>query len=84
MNMGQRYMQLKNTFTVNRDGSITLHVAQPPPNAKLFQPGPALFWVVINGIPSNATMLIVGNGQISNQPLLPESGCERTFGLCVW
>jgi hypothetical protein len=73
MNMGQRYMQLKNTYTVNRDGSITLHVAQPPPNANLFQPGPALFWVVINGIPSNGTMLIVGNGQISNQPLLPES-----------
>ena len=73
MNMGQRYMQLKNTYTVNRDGSITLHVAQPPPNANLFQPGPALLWVVINGIPSNGTMLIVGNGQISNQPLLPES-----------
>jgi hypothetical protein len=30
MNMGQRYMQLNNTYTVNKDGSITLHVSQPP------------------------------------------------------
>jgi Domain of unknown function (DUF1929) len=73
MNMGQRYLQLNNTYTVNPDGSITLHVAQPPPNANLFQPGPALLWVVISGIPSNGTMLIVGNGQIGEQPLLPPS-----------
>jgi hypothetical protein len=33
MIMGQRYTQVKNTYTVNRDGSMTLHVAQPPLNA---------------------------------------------------
>ncbi|KAJ7179173.1 glyoxal oxidase N-terminus-domain-containing protein [Mycena filopes] len=48
MNMGQRYMQLKNTYTVNKDGSIILHVAQMPPNPNLFQPGPALLFVVVN------------------------------------
>jgi hypothetical protein len=68
MNMGQRFLQLNNTYTVNSDGSITLHVAQAPPNPNIFQPGPALFWVVINGVPSNGTMVIVGNGQIANQP----------------
>ncbi|PCH37118.1 copper radical oxidase [Wolfiporia cocos MD-104 SS10] len=68
MNMGQRSMQLNNTFTVNSNGSLTLHVAQPPPNANLFQPGPALLFVTMNGIPSNGTMLTVGNGQIGTQP----------------
>ena len=67
MNMGQRHLQLNNTYTVNKDSSITLHVAQVPPNPSLLTPGPALFWVVINGIPSNGTMVIVGNGQIGNQ-----------------
>jgi hypothetical protein len=68
MNMGQRHLQLNNTYTVNSDGSITLHVAQAPPNPALFTPGPALFFVVVNGIPSNGTMLIVGSGQIGTQP----------------
>jgi len=38
-----------------------------PPNANLFQPGPAFVYVVINGIPSNGTMVIIGNGQIGKQ-----------------
>jgi hypothetical protein len=73
MNMGQRYMQLNNTFTVNKDGSITLHVAQAPPNPNIFQPGPALFFVVVNGIPSNGTMIILGSGQMQTQPTAPAS-----------
>ena len=68
MNMGQRHLQLNNTYTVNGDGSITLHVAQVPPNPNIFQPGPALMFVVINGIPSNGTMVIVGSGQVGTQP----------------
>jgi hypothetical protein len=68
MNMGQRYLQLNNTYTVNSDGSIILHVAQLPPNPNLFQPGPAFMFVNVNGIPSNGTYLIVGNGQIGTQP----------------
>jgi hypothetical protein len=68
MNMGQRYMQLNNTYTVNKDGSYTLHVSQAPPNPNLFQPGPALLFVVVNGIPSNGTYVIVGNGQVGTQP----------------
>jgi len=68
-NMGQRFMQLDNSYTVHDDGDITLHVAQAPPNSNLFQPGPAMLFVVVNEVPSNATMVIIGNGEISEQPL---------------
>ncbi|KAJ7083670.1 glyoxal oxidase [Mycena belliarum] len=68
MNMGQRYLQLNNTYTVNSDSSITLHVAQAPPNPNLFQPGPAFVYVVVNGVPSNGTEVIVGSGSIGTQP----------------
>ena len=69
MNMGQRFLQLNNTYTVNSDGSYVLHVAQVPPNANLLTPGPCLMFVVVDGIPSNGTMVIVGNGQIGTQPI---------------
>ncbi|KAI0317557.1 glyoxal oxidase [Amylostereum chailletii] len=68
MNMGQRSMQLNNTFSVADDGTLTIHTAQLPPNANLFQPGPAYLFVTVNGIPSNGTYVIVGNGQIGTQP----------------
>jgi hypothetical protein len=68
MNMGQRIMQLNNTFTVQDDGIIILHTAQLPPSPNLFQPGPAFLFVTISGIPSNGTYVIVGNGQIGKQP----------------
>ncbi|OCH89155.1 DUF1929-domain-containing protein [Obba rivulosa] len=73
MNMGQRSMQLNNTYTVNSDGSITLHVAQPPPNPNLVQPGPVLLFVTVYGIPSNGTMAILGDGQIGPQATAPAS-----------
>ena len=73
MNMGQRLMQLNNTYTVNADGSIILHVSQPPPNANLFTPGPAFMYVNVLGIPSNGSYVIVGNGQIGTQPTAPAS-----------
>lgn len=73
MNMGQRYLQLNNTFTVNSDGTIILHVAQMPPNPNIFQPGPAMIFVTIHGIPSNATMVIIGTGAFGAQPTAPAS-----------
>lgn len=73
MNMGQRHLQLKNTYTVYKDGSIVLHVSQMPPNANLFQPGPALLFVTVDGIPSNGTHLLVGNGQVGTQPIAAEA-----------
>ena len=73
MNMGQRIMQLNNTFTVRNDGTIILHTAQLPPFPNLFQPGPAFLFVTIGGIPSNGTYVLVGNGQVSTQPTAPAS-----------
>jgi len=70
MNMGQRYVQLNNTFTVNKDGSYVLHVAQAP-NPNVLQPGPALLFVVVQGVPSKGTMVIVGSGQVGTQPTQP-------------
>lgn len=82
MNMGQRYVQLNNTFTVNNDGSITLHVAQAP-NPNILQPGPALLFVTINGIPSNGTMVIVGSGAMGVQPTSPPSELPASVTLSV-
>jgi len=81
MNMGQRYMQLSNTYAFNKDGSIPLHISQPPPNPNLFQSGPALLRVVTNGIPRNGTLLIVSNGQFSGQPTLPVSPLPNSIQL---
>jgi len=78
MNLGQRSMQLNNTFTVKNDSSIIIHTAQLPPYPNLFQPGPALLFVTINGIPSSGTFVTIGSGKIETQPtaavsLLPPS-----------
>ncbi|KAG6889429.1 hypothetical protein C0995_001197 [Termitomyces sp. Mi166 len=67
MNMGQRYVQLNNTYSIQNDGTIVLHVAQAP-NPNILQPGPALLFVIVNGIPSNGTMVIVGTGNFGVQP----------------
>ena len=39
--MGQRFVQLNSTATLNSDGSGTRHVSQVPPNAAILAPGPA-------------------------------------------
>jgi hypothetical protein len=67
MNFGQRFLQLDNSYTVNSDGSLTLHVAQMPPMPEVFQPGPAWVFVTINGVPSNGSYIIVGSGQMGTQ-----------------
>ncbi|CAE6450913.1 unnamed protein product [Rhizoctonia solani] len=68
MNMGQRYLQLNNTFTVSETGNITLHVSQVPPFPNILQPGPVLIYVVVNGLPSVGKMVTVGTGSIGTQP----------------
>lgn len=71
MNMGQRYLQLNNTYTVKADGTIVLHCSQMPPVPEIFQPGPGLLFVTIKGIPSNGTFVRVGSGRVEVQPRLP-------------
>ncbi|KAG6853181.1 hypothetical protein C0991_006291 [Blastosporella zonata] len=80
MNMGQRYVQLNNTYTVQSDGTLVLHVAQAP-NPNILQPGPALFFVAINGIPSNGTLVIVGSGNVGVQPTSPASVLPASITL---
>jgi len=81
MSMGQRSLQLNNTYTVNANGSIVYHVSQMPPNPNLFQPGPAMLFVTINGIPSNGTYLIVGSGKIETQNVGVVSSLPLSVGV---
>jgi hypothetical protein len=67
LNMGQRMVVLESTYTGNADGSGTLHVSQIPPNPAILVPGPALCFVVVDGVPSVATQLMVGSGTIEAQ-----------------
>lgn len=73
MNMGQRHVELRTAFTGNDDGSATLHVAQLPPNPAILAPGPALFFIVVNGVPSEASWIMVGDGVIGAQTLAAEA-----------
>ncbi|CAH7687128.1 glyoxal oxidase N-terminus-domain-containing protein [Phakopsora pachyrhizi] len=70
MNMGQRYLQLNSTYSPNSGGSGTLHVSQMPPCVACFPPGPAMMFVVVAGVPSMGSMVMIGNGQIGDQPVL--------------
>lgn len=78
MNMGQRMVVLEMSHTGNADGSATLHVSQIPPNPAIMPPGPALVFVVVNGVPSVASQVMVGSGRIETQKVqavqaLPQS-----------
>ncbi|KAH7096742.1 DUF1929-domain-containing protein [Auriculariales sp. MPI-PUGE-AT-0066] len=85
LTMGQRYLQLNSTYQVADDGKITLTVSQLPPNANLFTPGPSLIFVVVDGVPSVGTHLIVGSGKQEVQKtsaavVLPASAQSTKFG----
>lgn len=43
--MGQRMIQLENSYTTNADGSAVLHVSQMPPNPAIFPPGPTRMYI---------------------------------------
>ncbi|THG98414.1 hypothetical protein EW026_g3759 [Hermanssonia centrifuga] len=78
MNMGQRMLVLESSYTGNPDNSAMLHVSQLPPSAAIFPPGPALVFVVVNGVPSVGVQVMVGSGKIETQAVkeaasLPQS-----------
>ena len=83
--MGQRFVQLMSTYTGSTsDNTGVLHVQQLPPNPALIAPGPVLFFVVVNGVPSVGVHVMVGNGQIGNQPTqqaasLPQSALVQSL-----
>jgi len=74
MNFGQRYLELETTYIKDEDkNDITLNVAQMPPNANLFQPGPAYIFLVVDGIPSQGEIIMIGSGNIEEQSLLAKT-----------
>lgn len=79
MNMGQRYLQLNSTYTLNEDGSGMLHVSQMPPCVACFPPGPAMMFVVVDGVPSIGVMVMIGNGQLGLQPTAPAADLPGTI-----
>ncbi|WWC57666.1 uncharacterized protein I303_100200 [Kwoniella dejecticola CBS 10117] len=74
INFGQRYLELETSYTKNSDsGEVTLHVSQMPPNANIFQPGPAMIFLTVDGVASQGKMIMIGSGQIEKQPILQAS-----------
>lgn len=69
MNMGQRHVELQTSFTVNEDGSATLHVSPLPGNPAILVPGPAVAFLVVNGVPSIGQFVTIGNGKMGTQPI---------------
>lgn len=79
MNFGMRYVLLNSTWTLNGDGTGTLHSSQMPPNPSIMAPGPALLFVVVNGVPSIGMDIMVGNGEIGEQPVYPVAELKGTM-----
>lgn len=53
MNFGQRFLELETSYVKDEElDEITLNVSQMPPNANLFQPGPAYIFLVVDGVPA--------------------------------
>jgi hypothetical protein len=74
MNFGQRYLELETSYIKDEDTSeIKLNVAQMPPNANIFQPGPAYIFLVVDGIPAQGEMVMIGSGAIETQTLLAKT-----------
>ncbi|KAG6866368.1 hypothetical protein C0991_005289 [Blastosporella zonata] len=72
MNMGQRFVQLENTYIgYAANNTAVLHVSQLPPNPAILAPGPALLFVVVKGVPSVGVMVMVGSGDLGNQDVFP-------------
>ncbi|KAK0476749.1 glyoxal oxidase [Armillaria novae-zelandiae] len=67
MNMGQRYVELQSSYTGYENNTAILHVNQLPPNPAVLVPGPALMFVVVNGIPSVGVQVMVGSGKVEQQ-----------------
>ncbi|TFK16812.1 copper radical oxidase [Coprinopsis marcescibilis] len=74
MNMGQRYIELPTSYSAfQANNTAILHVAQLPPNPAVLAPGPALLFIVVNGVPSVGVQVMVGSGQIGQQQTLPST-----------
>ncbi|KAG6855699.1 hypothetical protein H0H87_011890 [Tephrocybe sp. NHM501043] len=72
MNMGQRFLQLENTYRgYAANNSAVLYVSQIPPNPAIIAPGPAFVFVVVKGVPSVGVKVMIGSGDLGKQEVLP-------------
>ncbi len=82
--MGQRYVELETSYSgYNSNNTAILHVSQLQPNPAILTPGPALMFIVVNGVPSVGVQVTVGNGKVGTQDIkdvenLPASNILRT------
>lgn len=69
--MGQRMLYLETSYNYDANTkNATIHVSQMPGNngPTTFQPGPAMMFVVVNGVPSEAEFVMIGTGNVEQQP----------------
>ncbi len=68
MNMGQRYLELETSFTQDLEtGEITMIVSQMPPNPNVFQPGAAMIFLVVDGIPSMGEVRLLARCSLTSR-----------------
>jgi hypothetical protein len=84
---GQRMLELQSTYTIDRnDNTATLHVSHISTSAggpRLFQPGPAFVFLVVNGVPSTGKYIMVGNGQLGTQPTSADAALPSSTVIAV-
>lgn len=64
--MGQRILELQTSYTATADVA-TLHVSQLPPNPAIIAPGPAVIYIVVNGVPSVGQQIMLGSKKLEKQ-----------------
>lgn len=64
-------MELESSYGATPDKTGYLRVSQVPPNPAILAPGPALFFVVVDGVPSIGVQVMIGSGQLGTQKILP-------------
>ncbi|WVO17686.1 hypothetical protein L204_105384 [Cryptococcus depauperatus] len=86
MGFGQKFIELQTSYTVDlNSGNTTVHVSQLPgnPGPTLFQPGPAMLFVVVNGVPSIGEFVMIGNGKLGKQPTTTNPSLPSSTILAV-
>lgn len=82
----QRFLQLNSTYTIDMNtNQATLHVSQMPGESGpyIFQPGPAMIFLVINGVPSEGEFVMVGSGQLGAQSTTANAALPPTQVIAV-
>ena len=69
--MGQRYVQLASSYTGYQTNNTAILRVNQLPSPAIIAPGPALIFVVVNGVPSIGLQVMLGSGQLGQQTILP-------------